>query len=78
MLILTCDYFYFSFLRYLVLSRENLTNQQKIKKFQRYVSNNLHKRDKCALCQDIFLNIPQVNTLLYSSIHCSNLVIQTH
>ena len=54
-----------------------MTSQQiKSLNFQRYASNNLHKTYKCAPWQDIFLNIPQVNTLLYSSIHYDNLVFR--
>ena len=70
MLISTCDYFHF--LSSLVLQGKNDSPTKKLN-FQRYASNNLHKPDKCAPCQDIFLNIPQVNNLLYSSIHCNNL-----
>ena len=69
-------YDYFDFLRYLVLQEKMTSQQKKTLHFQKYASNNLYKTHKCAPCQDIFLNIPQVNTLLYSSIHCNNLVFR--
>ena len=75
MLILTFDSFYFLFLKLFgFIKKIWLVNQKK--KFQRYASNNLHKPPKCAPCQDIFLNIPQFNTLLYSYIHCNNFVFR--